>query len=203
MPLHFPTEVFHRSSTVNADTVDFTDRIIEVVALPWDVEAPVVWRGEMWQETFQRGAFNDAIDAGVRIPVNREHVRGDTIGRVVSMVDHPHGLLAAVKIAKTARGDDTLQLAAEGVLGASVGYKLQKLSDVVLNRRAMTRRVMRAFMDHLGMVESPAFAGADTLAVHDEFSHHPEAGLQPLVTPTLDEMAQDEIFSWANQRLGK
>lgn len=196
-------EILHRRSTVIAEDVDFKERIIDVIAVPWDEEAEIIWRGEPWREVFERGAFNEAIQNSVRIPVNREHVRGDTVGRIVNMVDEPRGLLASVRVAKTSRGDDTLQLASEGMLGASVGYFLRKMSDVLLDKRSMMRRVRRAFLEHLSMVESPAFAGAETVAVRDELSLYPAAGLQPLVTPSLDEWMADDILSWANSRLSK
>lgn len=196
-------EILHRRSTVVAEDVSFAHRIIDVIAVPWGEEAEIVWRGQAWREVFERGAFNEAIQNSVRIPVNREHVRGDTIGRIRTMADEPRGLLASVKVAKTERGDETLQLASEGMLGASVGYFLRKLSDVMLDKRSMTRRVRRAFLEHLSMVESPAYVGAETVAVHDELSLHPAAGMQPLVTPSLDEWMADDILSWASSRLSK
>lgn len=199
------TEVFHRSRAELPEAVSFKDRTIDVVAMPWNVETDIVWRGQVWREVFTRGAFNDAIEGKVRIPVNREHDHKDTVGRVTRMVDHDHGLLASVKIAKTPRGDETLVLADEGILGASVGYFLDKMSDVVLNRRAMLRTVQRAFMEHLAMTEIPSFKGADIIAVHDQFTPHPAAGLQPLVTPALDEWLADPdkaVQSWAAD-LGK
>lgn len=196
-------EIFHRSRAELPENVSFKDRTIDVVAMPWDVLTDIVWRGEVWKEVFKRGAFNDAIDAKVRVPVNREHDHQFTVGRVTKMIDHDHGLLASVKVAKTPRGDETLQLADEGILGASVGYFLDKMSDVILNRRSMLRTVVRAFMEHLAMTEIPAFQGADTIAVHDQFSQHPEAGLQPLVTPALDEWAGDDMLAWAASRLRK
>jgi HK97 family phage prohead protease len=197
-------EIFHRSRAELPEHVNFKDRTIDVIAMPWGVEADVRWRSQTWREVFLRGAFNEAIKSGVRVPVNREHEHTLTVGRITSMVDHPHGLLASVKVAKTDRGDETLQLADEGILGASVGYFLQRMSDVVLNRRAAPprRTVKRAFMEHLAMTEIPAFKGADAIAVHDEFSKHPAAGLQPLVTPELDQWTNDPVLQWANSRVG-
>lgn len=198
------TEILTRSDASVLDDVNFKDRIVDVIAVPWDQEADVHWRGELWRESFDRHAFDDAARNSVRIPVNREHSRGDTVGRIVNMESSdPRGLLASVKIARTPRGDDTLQLAAEGMLGGSVGYFVRKPSDVILNRRSMLRRVMRAFMEHFSMVESPAFVGAETVAVHDGLTAHPAAGEQRLVTPSLDEFMNDDILSWANSRLSK
>ena len=83
---------------------------------------------------------------------------------------------------------------------ASVGYRVQKPSDVQLNKRTKMRRVVRAFIDHLAMVEAPAYEGARVLAVRAEPS-----GLQvaePLPpTPALDEAMSNEVFAWAKARL--
>jgi phage head maturation protease len=197
-------EVFERSGAVVSDDVNFKDRIIEVIAVPWDQKAEVRWRDETWGEVFERSAFDEAVQGSVRIPVNREHQRGYTVGRIVNMDSgNVQGLLASVKVARTPRGDDTLQLASEGMLGASIGYFIRKASDVALDRSAMLRRVKRAFLDHLSMVESPAFAGAETVAVHDVSTPHPAAGTQPLVTPSLDEWMTDDVLSWASTRLSK
>jgi HK97 family phage prohead protease len=196
-------EILTRSDAAVLDNVNFKDRIIDVIAVPWDQEAEIFWRGEVWREVFERQAFDEAIQKSVRIPVNREHSRGDTIGRIVNMERNDQGLLASVKVARTPRGDDTLQLASERMLGGSVGYFVKKPSDVLLERRSMLRRVLRAFMEHFSMVESPAFVGAETVAVHDGLTAHPAAGEQSLITPSLDEWMADDILSWADSRLIK
>jgi phage head maturation protease len=168
MPGHrAAVEIFERRApAVLSDEVDFEQRIIDVIAVPYEQEAEIVWRGETWREVFARTAFHGIENHAGRIPVNREHVLGDTVGKVVRLDSYDRrGLLASMKIARTARGDDTLQLAAEGMLGASVGYFVKKGSDVETNRRTMLRRVKRAFLDHLAMVGSPAYVGADTVAV--------------------------------------
>jgi HK97 family phage prohead protease len=197
-------EILTRSGAVVSEDVNFKERIIDVIAMPWDQEAEISWRGEVWREAFDRRAFHEAVQNSVRIPVNREHVRGDTVGRIVKMDESdPRGLLASVKVARTSRGDDTLQLASEGMLGGSVGYFVKKQSDVSLDRRSMKRRVLNAFLEHFSMVESPAFTGAETVAVYSELSAHPEAGKQPLVTPSLDEWLDDDLLSWASTRFSK
>jgi phage head maturation protease len=196
-------ELFERSSPAVLDDVNFKDRTIDVIAVPWDEAAEVDWRGETWKEVFERYALNEAAQDKVRVPVNRQHNRADTIGRItrIDPRTHERGALASVKIARTPRGDETLQLASEGMLGASVGYFVRKPSDVLVLRRSMTRRVQRAFLDHLSMVEDPAYKGAETVAVHDLWTPHPEAGKQPLATPALDEFLADDVLSWATQRL--
>lgn len=196
-------EIFERSSPAVLEDINFKDRIIDVIAVPWDEEAEVVWRGEVWREIFDRQALDEAAQQKARVPVNRQHNRSDTVGRIVGIDPRAdqRGALASVKVARTPRGDETLQLASEGMLGASVGYFVRKPSDVLLLRRSMTRRVQRAFLDHLSMVEDPAYKGAEPVAVHDAWTPHPAAGERSLRTPALDEYLVDDVLSWARQRL--
>ena len=191
------TEMFLRNSTL-AD-VDTKLRIIDLIAVPWDEEAEVPWKGEWWRESFQRGAF-DGIEAHAgRVRVNREHVAGDTVGKVVGFEpSHKVGLWTRTKIASTLRGDETLALAEEDMISASVGYRIEKHADVEVNKRTMTRRVIRAFLDHLSMVEAPAYKGAQVLAVRAEGVEVVEAPLPD--TPLLDDVMNDDVFQWARQR---
>jgi HK97 family phage prohead protease len=195
-------ELIIRSSSTITD-VDTKLRLIDLIAVPYDEEADVMWRGEDWRESFDRSAFTGIEDHAGRVRVNREHVKGDTVGKVVSLTPgDPVGLRTVVKVAKSARGDDTLALAEEDMIGASVGYRVRQPSDVQFNRRTKVRRVMRAFLDHLAMVESPAYAGAQVLAVRDDGT--PAEVTSPLeATPLLDTVRDDELFDWVAARLSK
>jgi HK97 family phage prohead protease len=194
------TEIINRyDAAVVAE--DFSQRIVDVIAVPYEQEAEVPVRGEIWREVFDRHAFDGIEDHAGRVPVNREHTLGDTVGRVVRLDPYDErGLVASIKIARTQRGEDTLQLAAEGMLGASIGYYVKRRSDVQENRKIMLRRVMKAFLAHIAMTDSPAFVGAGTLAVREELAAQITAGEQPLVTPSLDEWMADDVLSWAKTR---
>lgn len=188
-----------RSSTIT--DVDSQQRLIDLVAVPWNQEAQVMWQGDMWREVFTRGAF-PGIETAKGIRVNREHHVGDTVGKVVEFNDADDGLRAQVKIANTSRGDETLALADEDMISASVGFTVKKPSDVQINKRTRERRVMRAFLHHLAMVESPAYEGAHVLAVREESSGLQvveQAAMPP--TPALDEFRDDEVLAWARHRL--
>jgi len=193
------SELFVRNSTLTE--VDVKLRLINLIAVPWDEEADVMWHDEMWRESFERGAYDGIEGHAGRVRVNREHIIGDTVGKVVHFDNgDPVGLLARVKIAQTPRGDETLALADEDMISASVGYFVKSPSDVVVNKRTHTRRVVRAFLDHLSMVEAPAYVGAQVLSVRAE-----QAGLTvaepPLPeTPVLDELMNAEVLLWAASR---
>jgi hypothetical protein len=137
------------------------------------------------------GRLSEKRSGAVR--VNREHLIGDTVGKVVHFdPNHPDGLLARVKIATTSRGDDTLELADEDMLSASVGYGA-KPSDVLHDRRNGIRSVKRAILHHLAMVEDPAYEGARVLEVRDHgLQLQPE--LDPAATPILDGLMTDPVI---------
>lgn len=194
------SEVFLRNDSAVAD-VDVRQRLIDVIAVPWDQEAEVEWRGEIWNEIFRRGAFDGLEDHVGRVRVNREHVIGNTVGKLVwADPASDLGLITRAKIAKTQAGDDTLGLAEDGAVSGSVGYRIKDPADVDLNRRTKLREVMRAFLDHLSFVESPAFVGAEVLAVRDS---RMDDILAPTIARTLTDAWNHPAYVAAVERLNR
>jgi len=180
------------------------ERIIEVLAIPYDQEALVEYRGQVWRETVERGAF-DGIEKRpekFQVKVFRDHEdgphlrgtgRSGLIGKVVSFSpEPPEGLIAQAKIAKTPLGDDTLTLAQEGVLGVSVGIGVRG-SDQVLDRVEQRRRIRRAFVDHLAFPDNGAYEGAQVIDVRSR--RRQAEDLPALETPRLD-----EVVAWMEAR---
>lgn len=168
--------------------VNFAKRIVEVVAVPYEEEATVMYRGAVWREVFTRGAFDGLEKRPGRVRANREHDSTRVVGKVVAA--HPsrlEGLVTEIRISQTLLGDETLQLAADDCLSASVGFACGGSGQTLLNG---IRRIKQAFLDHVAFVQSPAYVSADVLAVRAgmEAQHIPE--LPPLVTPNLDEWSQ-------------
>jgi HK97 family phage prohead protease len=195
-----PVEIITRSDAELRD-VDFEKRLVTVIAVPWEQEARVFWRGEFWTEVFTRGAFDGLEKSAGRVRANREHIRGNTVGRVVQAdPEDPQGLITTVLIAETPLGDETLALAKDDMISASIGYEIKRASDVELFRKKMLRRVNRAFLNHLSFVEAPAFEGARVLAVREDPSGLAVAEVPLPETPNLDELANDELLKWARSR---
>jgi phage head maturation protease len=108
------------------------------------------------------------------------------VGKVISLSHNDlRGLIAEVKIARTPRGDETLQLASEGMLSASAGFGVYRNGEK-LDRFNNTRRIIHGWLDHVSMVMRPAYEGAEVLAVRS--------------TPNRDVMQQDPVFVWARLR---
>lgn len=194
------SEILTRSDGVLSD-IDFKQRVIDVIAVPWETEARVFWRGDFWSEVIERGAFDGIESRAGQVRVNREHRKGDTVGKVVEFDPHDErGLFARLKIVRGSKGDEVLYLAEEDMVSASIGYRANKNSDVVLDKQAMTRRVRKAFLDHLGMVEDPAFKEAQVLAVRDGESGIAAADGPLPETPVLDEMLRDPVIAWVMEQ---
>lgn len=197
--------VEHRAA--NLEHVDFKERTITVIAVPYEQPAPVLYRGQVWDEVFSRSAFDGIETAQRRIPVTavlnspsrtHDHSGGFLIGKVgEAFPEREDGLVLTTRISKTKHGDDTLELAADGALSPSIGYAARP-SDQVLDKQTMTRRVNRAFLDHLAFVAQPAFEGAQVLSVRSGGTT--EAQLPELITPHLDELVADPLLRWAAQR---
>jgi phage head maturation protease len=143
--------------------VDKAGRVISIVVVPYETPADVMFRGAVWREVFSRSAFADLGSRPVR--VNRGHDRARTIGKVISFdPSDRRGLVAELRIARTALGDETLTLASEDCLSASIGFSVP-VGGEILDYRTRLRRVNRAVVDHIALVEDPAYADAAVLAV--------------------------------------
>jgi hypothetical protein len=191
--------VEHRESTVG--DVRFPERIIEVLVAPYDVPAVVEYRGEFWQESFERGAW-DGIETRSdqkQVKANRDHDRTRLVGKVVRYEpSRQEGLVADVKIAKTDLGDETLALADEGILDVSAGFAA-RLRDTIFDKRAKplpSRRIKKAFLDHIAFAGNPAYQGARVLNLRSDGREAAE--LPKLVRPKLD-----ELIAWQQSQINR
>jgi hypothetical protein len=78
----FAAPIEFRSS--NVANVNFTQRIIEFIAAPYEEEAVVEWRGETWREVFCRGAWDGIEKLPSRVKANRDHDKTRTVGKIVN-----------------------------------------------------------------------------------------------------------------------
>ena len=189
----------YRNATVGA--VDFAQRLVTAIATPYEEMAKVIYRGEVWHEVFSRGAYDGIEKRPNRVRVNREHDRSRTVGKAMHFwPQREEGLVTELRVAQTPLGDETLALAAEDMLSLSVGFA-PMVDGQQLDVRSKTRRITKAYLDHIAFVESPAYVGAGVLSVRegDELA----ASESALLTPNMDEFARDEILQWASKRLNR
>lgn len=200
-----------RSNGVQIDNVDFGQRIITVLAVPYEQPTQVPFRQEMWTEVFSRSAFNGIESQTRKIPATAalqvpapDHAGARLVGRVISSDPHgAAGLVSEVKISRTEAGDEALELANDEMLWPSVGFMVKNPRfDQELDRYKRMRRVNRAFLDHLAFVGQPAYEGAKILAMRaDDPTLVAEQQFTP--TPRMDEWLNDPILQWASEQVQK
>lgn len=172
----------------NVTGVNFAQRIVEVVVVPYEETALVEYRGELWNEMFLRGAFDGIEKRPNRVRANRDHDDKRLVGKAVKFFpSRQEGLVAEVRVSQTPLGDETLALANDDVLSVSVGFAARG-RDQEFERRTMTRRIKKAFADHIAFTPTQAYAGASVLAVRSGLQVPTAAELPMLETPGLDEL---------------
>lgn len=173
--------------------VNFDQRVITLLAVPYNEEATIEYRGEQWLETFLPGSFDGLEGRPNRVRANRDHDKSRTVGKAVNFwPSREDGLVADIRIAPTALGDETLALADEDMLSPSVGFGVLG-SDQILERPY--RKIKRAFLDHVSFVETPAYASAKVIGVREGEEEVRAADLPKLITPKLD-----EVMAWLKTR---
>lgn len=203
-----------RSDGVRIDGVDFGQRIITILAVPYEQPTQVLFHQELYNEVFARSAFNGIESQTRKIPATAaldipapNHDGGRLVGRVISSDPYGQdGLLSEVKISRTEKGDETLELAADEALWPSIGFLVKNPKfDQEIDRYKKTRRVNRAFLDHLAFVGQPAYEGAKILAMRAAADLSTlEADQQPFSpTPRMDEFLNDPILRWASEQVNK
>jgi HK97 family phage prohead protease len=193
------TEIEFRAAQVAE--VSYPKRVIELVVMPYEVEAQVGYRGRLITEICSRGAYTGVEERTSRIKVNLDHDRARTLGRTVAL--HPsreEGLVAEIKLTRLEEGERALVMADEGILDASAGFGL--LMDKQTGRVKQgaevwetrdRRRLNHLFLDHIALTSSPAYEGARVLAVRRQEPERELAAEAPLLTPNRDRL---EIEQW-------
>lgn len=161
---HLPIEL----RAVKGMDVKFPQRTIELVAVPYDEDAAVFHHGKWITESVAPGSFDGIEKRANRIKVNRDHDVLRSIGRALALYpSRLEGLVARIKISNTPDGNDALELAADGVLDASVGFAPFPGHEIYTDNRSR-RRITKAFLDHIALTGDPAYDGAQVLAVRSK-----------------------------------
>lgn len=196
-------------STARVADIDYPERIITVCAVPYEAPARVMYKREIWDEVFSRSAFNGLDAKKRRIPVTAclnyplpslSHDGAELVGKVQEVyTDRDEGLVADVKISRTPLGQGVLELAQDDAVSVSVGFMVKSPHyDETLDVRNRTRRINRAFLEHLAFVTEPAYPGAKVLAMRSTANLEDESPVS--ATPEMDKWLQDPIIQRALNR---
>lgn len=172
--------------TASTLDVHHPERVVEMIAAPYNEPTEVFRRrlGRWVTEQFAPTAF-----AGVTgdVFVNRAHDTERPVGRVVKFhPNDPRGLLTEIRVSKTTEGDDLLELAADGLLSASVGFTIPPGGEEWAESRSKVT-ITRAALQHIAMTGDPAYTGAKVLAVRSAtLADEPPEPVTASRTPNLD-----------------
>jgi len=107
----------YKSVGFKADNVDAEKRTISGYASTYDLD-----KGG---DIIVKGAFAKSLASDIRVKVLWQHKQDTPIGRPVLMREDERGLYVEAYIAKTAKGDEALELAKEGIIDSmSIGYQV-------------------------------------------------------------------------------
>jgi HK97 family phage prohead protease len=167
---------YRRAGTLE---VRHPERVIDLIAVPYDEETRVLHAGRWIRETVAPGSFSGVTN---EVRVNRAHDLERPLGRVIRLhPNDPRGLRAEIRISNTDAGNEVLELAADELLGASVGFAPLPGGETYSADR-LHRRIVKAFLGHIALTGDPAYDGARVLAVRSSS----EAPAVKPSTPLLD-----------------
>ena len=157
-----------RAATI--DDISTARREITVIAVPYDEDADIVEVGRRYTESFARTAFAGVqrrITGRSKVTVNFQHDRNKVIGKVVSLEpNHRDGLHATMRLTRGLPvADETLALAADDVLGASISFSPLGPDGDEWSDDGARRRVHRAYLHHIALVDEPAYEGGIVTSV--------------------------------------
>ena len=161
---------------VRASAEGTDERIIEGRVIPFGITETVADRdgrgvlGKPYKESIVRGATADIDPAKVKLE-SMEHA-GKLVGRGISAEETDEGLNMAFKVAKTAAGDELLELAREGVL-TDMSASFEPISE----RRAPGGVVERTAINirRVAVLERGAYPAAQITAVRADPDPPPPA----------------------------
>jgi phage head maturation protease len=171
--------------------VDFPKRLIELVVMPYESPTTINEQGRTYTEVVSRGAYDGVEKRAGQIKVNRAHVLDNVVGKTVAL--HPSrdvGLVAEIRISRTALGEETLTLAGDDLLGASAGFLLMRENGKVkagaeVWENQTRRRLNHLFLHHIAMTSDSAYPDARVITVRGA-QESPAGDETSRVTPNLD-----------------
>ena len=163
--------------------VNYEQRIIELLAVPYNEPATIQRRGRTVVEQVDPQAFIGVTgEVTTDVTVNRAHDLERPLGRVHRLhPGDPRGLRSELKISRTDAGNEALELAADGLLSGSIGF--QPIGEQWSTDRSSVR-VTKARLVHIALTGDPAYKGAKVLAVRSA----DETPVQRPLTPNLDRL---------------
>lgn len=171
--------------TIKAEAGEEGERRIDAIAVPYNVFARV---NDDKEVMFLPGSL--PIE-GKAPRVFMYHDPSKPVGIVAERLDTEDGMIASMKISRTALGDEALTLAADGVMDVSVGVNVISAKADPQGRLVISK----ADWLELSLVPIPAFAGATVLDVAAEAAAPDETESTETVEETTVEATPEAVES--------
>lgn len=157
--------VLHR--TFEAELTAGDGRTVDVRIVPYGETADVSDGGPMYREQWMPGVFAHQTNAANRVLANFEHQTGiaGVVGHGLALREEPDGFHGSFRLHDTSDGDKTLMLVREGVLG---GVSLEAVPVRSVRTAAGIVQRVKAHLKAVALCRTPAFTGAQVLAVRHE-----------------------------------
>lgn len=168
-------ETLYRSFTPDLEVRSRGDgRTIYGIVVPY--EAPTRISDDLIEQ-FARGAFNHQLKDPARVKFARDHMAlgGDLIGAGSLMRDDAAGLYMELRVSRTPRGEETLELVKDGALShLSVAFHPRQ------NRRLGAGRLERVSADLFEVASVVQGAYGDLAAAAGVRVHQPQLAAEEL-----------------------
>ncbi len=191
-------------STEDIQLRSLDKRELDIRMLPWDTTIETA----AGLEEFKRGAFADADPKNVFL-MGLEHeahiglgqsgqptIARHPVGKAIALDDRPDAQYGTFRVAKTARGDEVLALAAEGIVtGASVEWAPVTGGSESRTHNGRRKTVhTRARLTGVSTTYRPAYETAGVMAVRSkEDAPVADDKAAPEATPKQDEKVEDQV----------
>lgn len=172
------TDPLIRAFTGEAVRADRSGRTIAGIIVPFDTVARVSDGGAPYNESFQRGSFSKTIaDRGERVKLLYQHNSLEPIGRATMLEERADGLYGEFQVSNVARGDQALELVADGVIDSfSVGFtgiKAEKRGGVTVRTEVKLREA--------SLVTFPAYDSARITAIRAALGDIPDDAIEVIL----------------------
>lgn len=168
--------------------------VLEGICVPYD--APTLQAGPR-PEIFVMGAFRDLVASVARKVrlIDYNHSRSRiSVGTATALEERSQGLWGRFQMHRTPEGEGAFANVQEGVYsGLSIGFKARAEED-----RAGVRAVTSAWLDHVSLVEEPAYKEAIILATRgtdsDVWAQY-RAAMQPAQVDVLPDVDFTQLMA--------
>jgi uncharacterized protein len=158
-----------RDAEVGAD-----GRTLVLACVPFDSPALVDDGDGAYLESFRRGAFAHVAAAPNRVELRYAHRQeGAPYGFGLDLIEDPGHLIGRFRVAPSEQGDQVLALVRDGQLnGVSIGFLAGQSEESQVNGQRHVARLKVKRLAEVSLTPSPAYHGAEVLAVREQSVAH-------------------------------